>query len=82
MKGIFKIFLFAFWLFIGLPSISIAQCVVCRSAVENGAKEGEDGLAKGINNGILYLMAIPYVLIGATGYIIYKNHKKKSSAEE
>lgn len=78
----FNIIILSIGLLIGLSSVSIAQCVVCRSAVENGAKEGEDGLAKGINNGILYLMAIPYVLIGATGYIIYKNHKKKSSAEE
>ncbi len=82
MNRYIKIFILLSWLFISLPGSSFAQCVVCRSAVENGAKEGEDGLAKGINNGILYLMAIPYVLIGATGYIIYKNHKKKSSAGE
>ncbi len=45
-----------------------AQCAMCRAVLEN-----EDGqnTAKGINDGIIYLMLIPYILIGGLGYIIY-----------
>ncbi|MFT5250163.1 MAG: hypothetical protein ACI93P_001898, partial [bacterium] len=32
--------------------------------------------AKGVNNGIMYLMVFPYLLIGAVGYAIYRSRKK------
>jgi len=50
-----------------------AQCAMCRAVLES--EEGQE-TAKGINNGIVYLMTIPYVLIGAVGYFIYRNIKK------
>ncbi|PIY10406.1 MAG: hypothetical protein COZ17_10055 [Flavobacteriaceae bacterium CG_4_10_14_3_um_filter_33_47] len=46
-----------------------AQCAMCRAVLEN--EEGQ-GAAEGINNGIVYLMAIPYILIAGIGFIIYK----------
>ena len=46
-----------------------AQCAMCRAVLEN--EEGQ-GTAKGINNGIIYLMAIPYLLIAGIGIVIYK----------
>tara|TARA_R110000868_G_scaffold44318_5_gene148178 strand:+ start:6452 stop:6679 length:228 start_codon:yes stop_codon:yes gene_type:complete len=45
-----------------------AQCAMCRAVLEN--EEGQ-GTAQGINNGIVYLMAIPYLLITGIGVIIY-----------
>ena len=45
-----------------LPSITEAQCAMCKASVESS--EGQkNSVAGGINQGILYLMAIPYVLI-------------------
>ncbi len=46
-----------------------AQCAMCRAALQ-----GEEAQAKaeGINNGIVFLMVIPYVLVAAAGYAIYK----------
>lgn len=52
-----------------------AQCAMCRAVLES--EEGQQ-TAKGINNGIVYLMIIPYVLIGTVGYFIYRNKKKTS----
>ncbi len=52
-----------------LPQISEAQCAMCRAVLESG---GDDSTARGINNGIVYLMAIPYVLIAGLFYFIYK----------
>ncbi len=50
-----------------------AQCAMCRAVLES--EEGGEA-AKGINNGIIYLMIFPYLLIGGIGYFIYKSRKK------
>lgn len=48
---------------------SYSQCAMCRAALESE----ESGLqAKAINDGIVYLMVIPYVLVAVAGYAIYK----------
>lgn len=54
---------------------SNAQCAMCRAVLES--EEGQTA-AKGINDGIIYLMAIPYILIGGLGYFIYRKLKTKS----
>lgn len=38
-----------------------AQCSLCRAQLENN-KEETSSLAEGLNNGILYLMIIPYII--------------------
>lgn len=50
-----------------------AQCAMCRAVLES---EETQTAAKGINDGIVYLMAIPYLLIGGLGYYIYLKFKK------
>tara|TARA_B100000780_G_scaffold87661_1_gene60331 strand:- start:1424 stop:1636 length:213 start_codon:yes stop_codon:yes gene_type:complete len=50
-----------------------AQCAMCRAVLES--EEGQQ-TAKGINNGIVYLMAIPYVLVGAVGIAVFRMLKK------
>jgi len=45
-----------------------AQCAMCRAVLES--EEGQT-TAEGVNDGIVYLMAIPYILVGGIGYIIY-----------
>ena len=52
---------------------SEAQCSMCRAVLES--EEGQQ-TAKGINNGIVYLMAIPYVLVGVVGYAVFRLLKK------
>ena len=54
-----------------------AQCAMCRAVLES---EQDGGAAKGINNGIVYLMLFPYLLIGGVGYFVYRMRKK--AAEE
>ncbi|MGB5666894.1 MAG: hypothetical protein WBM53_08600 [Maribacter sp.] len=51
------------------PQFMEAQCAMCRAVLES---EGNTASAEGINNGIVYLMAIPYILIAALFYFIYK----------
>ena len=55
-----------------------AQCAMCRAVLES--EEGNEA-AKGINNGIIYLMIFPYLLVGGIGYAIYKMRKRALSEE-
>lgn len=50
-----------------------AQCAMCRAVLES---EETQTAAKGINDGIVYLMSIPYILVGGLGYYIYSKYKK------
>jgi hypothetical protein len=45
-----------------------AQCAMCKAVVtsnEGGTFGGEQAIGKGLNRGILFLLAIPYLLIFA-----------------
>ena len=53
--------------------IAFAQCSMCR-AVLNSSEAQET--AKGINNGILFLMSIPYLLLVFIGWKVYSIFKK------
>ncbi|TBW30436.1 hypothetical protein EZJ28_01855 [Gramella sp. KN1008] len=57
-----------------MPSLAEAQCSMCRAVLES---EADQSAAKGINDGILYLMIFPYLLIGGVGYFIYRSRRKK-----
>jgi hypothetical protein len=65
-----KIFFLLFSFFFFLQTN--AQCAMCRAVLES--EEGQS-TARGINNGIVYLMVIPYLLIGGLGYFIYRKLK-------
>lgn len=62
-----------------LPEITSAQCSMCRAVLES---DTDQSAAKGINDGILYLMAFPYILIGGIGYFIYRSRKKAKANQD
>jgi hypothetical protein len=49
------------------------------SAESNLQNGGEAG--KGLNNGILYMLATPYLLVGLIGYVWWRNRRKESEEE-
>lgn len=55
---------------------SYAQCAMCRAALTS---EGNAAKAQAVNDGIVYLMVIPYLLVAGIGYYIYRMRKKKSN---
>lgn len=57
-----------------LPEVTEAQCAMCRAALES---TGNTATAESINNGIVYLMAIPYVAVAVLGYFVYKKMRPK-----
>ena len=69
-KAIFAICL----LFFGISTN--AQCAMCRAVLETE----EGGVkAEAVNDGIVYLMAFPYILVGILGYVIYRTRQKKKA---
>lgn len=60
-----------------LPFLTKAQCVMCRAVTEsNTTLEQGSNIGEGLNNGILYLMAIPYLLLGTLVWVFYRNKIK------
>lgn len=58
---------------------SNAQCAMCRAAL---AGDSNVKKAEAVNDGIVYLMVIPYLLVGIIGYLIYRMYQsKKKNAE-
>lgn len=54
-----------------------AQCAMCRASLESS-----DGGIKpeAVNDGIVYLMVLPYLAVGLVGYAVYKLRKSKKVA--
>lgn len=71
LKAESKAVVFAFCL---LPFVSIGQCAMCRASLQN---EANKAAAEGVNDGIVYLMAIPYVLVAGVFYAVYRLKQKK-----
>lgn len=70
-----KITLIMLALILMLAGETLAQCAMCRSTLENNVSNGSPGIAAGINTGILYLLAIPYLAASLLGYFWYKSSK-------
>lgn len=58
-----------------IPTLSEAQCAMCRAVLES--EEGQK-TAEGINDGIVYLMAIPYILVGTLIYFVYRKMRDQA----
>jgi hypothetical protein len=68
IRSLFKSILSLLLTFI-FPGILSAQCAMCRAVLESS---DDNTVAEGINNGIIYLMAIPYVLIGVLLFFVIR----------
>jgi len=64
---------FFFVAFVGLSSFVYAQCAMCKAVVESG----DQGMAAGVNDGIVYLMLFPYLLVAVLAYALYRFKFKK-----
>ncbi|MEN0006703.1 MAG: hypothetical protein AAF798_21295 [Bacteroidota bacterium] len=56
-----------------------AQCPMCKMAAESNLQNGGTG-GKGLNAGILYILATPYLIIGGIAYVWWRN--RRSDLEE
>lgn len=56
-----------------------AQCAMCRAAL---AGDSNVKKAQAVNDGIVYLMVIPYLLVGIIGILIYRMYQSKKKKAE
>lgn len=62
VKGFFISGLLLCFVFIN-SSPAVAQCAMCKQSAESTMKNDPSSIANGLNSGILYLMAVPYLAI-------------------
>lgn len=79
MNKAFKIlvFVFAFGLFMADHIPAKAQCAICTSNVATNKANGGKA-ANGLNHGIMYLLAAPYLAVCVVGYVWYKKYRRKN----
>jgi hypothetical protein len=81
MNSNFRVFLLLLVavLFLAIPVL--AQCPMCRATAESSLKEGAT-YALGLNKGILYLLAFPYILCSGIFLLWYRNYRKNKLAAD
>ena len=61
---------------VGTSSPAQAQCPMCRMSAESNLKNGgTDG--RGLNKGILFMLAMPYLVVGGIGLYWWRNRNKE-----
>lgn len=66
------LFLVVFMLF---SQYAEAQCPMCRMSAESNLKNGGTE-GRGLNAGILYLLAMPYLIVASIGIWWWRNRRK------
>lgn len=59
---------------------TFAQCPMCKMSAESNLKNGGSA-GKGLNTGILYMLALPYTLVGTLGFIWWRNNRRNEEDE-
>ncbi len=68
--------------FLFVADFAIAQCPMCKSAVESSIKSGQNNVGRGLNDGILYLLAAPYLFVGTLGFLWFKKYRAKVASQD
>ncbi len=74
-------FIFSIVLLTSISFNASAQCPMCKAAVESSIKGGQSNAGKGLNNGILYLLAAPYLFVTVLGVVWYRKYRVKAKVD-
>ena len=80
MNKLKVLFVLLFVFLIGIQ-FADAQCSMCKAVLESNMQSGEQATGKGINDGIIYIMFVPYILLATVGYFMYRHYKRTNSLE-
>lgn len=81
MKKILGMLLFGMLLLTAVPNEAQAQCPMCKAAVESNQGDEPSALAGGLNTGIIYLFALPYVTFAVVGFFYYRGYRRRKQKE-
>ena len=73
MKRIAALLVLALALTLTVPAD--AQCAMCKLNAESASETVDAGIGRGLNNGILYLMGIPYLLLGIGAFAFWRHRQ-------
>ncbi|WP_276359095.1 hypothetical protein [Daejeonella sp. H1SJ63] len=73
---VFFVSLLLIFFSLSYPEVA-AQCSMCTLNAENSVQNGNTE-GNGLNNGILYLLAAPYLAIAGVGFLWYKKYRRKN----
>jgi len=71
MKKWLLILAFFFLFLVGYVGQGNAQCSICAKTTQQMGEKP----ARGFNSGIIYLMLVPYIVIGVVGYKWWKGNR-------
>ena len=78
-KELVRKILLVFLISMSIASVSSAQCAMCKRVAESDMQnKRKETAARSLNNGILYLLSIPYLIGGAFGIAWWMNKRKGS----
>ncbi len=83
MKKKLQKIVIAFSLLFALQTTTVeiqAQCPMCRMSAESNLKSGGTA-GKGLNAGILFMLAAPYTIVATMAFLYVKNKKRVEEAE-
>lgn len=49
-----------------------AQCAMCKATAESATENVNKGIGEGLNSGIVYLMMVPYLLLGSVAFVFFR----------
>jgi hypothetical protein len=79
MKNRIIIILFLITSFIvSLPFKINAQCPMCKQSLVSARANGDTNVGETLNNGIMYLLAFPYVLVLIFLFLYFKSVRAKN----
>lgn len=76
LKRLLFSFTLLFALQLAMPMATQAQCAMCSLNAENSTQHGNNQ-GKGLNNGILFLLGMPFLIGGGVAILWYTKFRKK-----
>ena len=49
-----------------------AQCAMCKATAESATNHVNKGIGEGLNSGIVYLMAAPYLMLATVALVFFR----------
>ena len=77
-KSVFVIAILIIGFMVSLPCKINAQCPMCKQSLVSARANGDTNVGETLNNGIMYLLAFPYVLVLVFLFLYFKSVRAKN----